>query len=517
MATDPLYLSSSSGLPESGTGVVDGSGLQTGDLRRKYDFSEQFSELSIDQTPFFRLVSKINSKPTDDPEFKYTEKRGSWHKRYAYVNGFKVGAGAWAAYAEDVTLTFDENIGALALNDEIVISVVGDYTTAGNLQSVYGNTAIAIGASGTEPNWILKNQIIKIPMKNAVADTYPGSYALAMVVAHMAGETGGTNADMHILKAQVIKASSDTDLGSYTAAGTLVAPSTTDPEQLASSTSVTTLEQARSYIVGNGYEEGSGLSGETWKDNPYSTSYGQTQIWRLEFGMTNTSRATVLKYEGNEWARIWREKLIEHKWDIETSALFGTQRSSTVDGKVIPTTQGALDFVQTAGNIFKLNLASKTADDFLEDLGRWSDPRYNNSKNTIFFCDTATYNWLHKLGGYFKNNVEISTNFNADIAVTGKRKMFGVDLTTISTVYGDMNVARNIHLDGTGVRILACNMANVAWRPLKGNGVNRDTSIYVGVQSLENTGVDKRVDMILTEGGFEWKMPESHAMWQASN
>jgi len=64
MATDPLYLSSSSGLTESGTGVVDGSGLQTGDLRRKYDFSEQFSELSIDQTPFFRLVSKINSKPT---------------------------------------------------------------------------------------------------------------------------------------------------------------------------------------------------------------------------------------------------------------------------------------------------------------------------------------------------------------------------------------------------------------------------------------------------------------------
>jgi hypothetical protein len=44
--------------------------------------------------------------------------------------------------------------------------------------------------------------------------------------------------------------------------------------------------------------------------------------------------------------------------------------------------------------------------------------------------------------------------------------------------------------------------------------VNRDTAIYVGVQSLENTGVDKRVDMILTEAGMEYMMPESHAIWK---
>ena len=57
-------------------------------------------------------------------------------------------------------------------------------------------------------------------------------------------------------------------------------------------------------------------------------------------------------------------------------------------------------------------------------------------------------------------------------------------------------------------------MSYVKWRPLVGNGVNRDTSIYVGVQTLENTGTDKRVDMILTEGGFEYSMPECHALWK---
>ena len=42
---------------------------------------------------------------------------------------------------------------------------------------------------------------------------------------------------------------------------------------------------------------------------------------------------------------------------------------------------------------------------------------------------------------------------------------------------------------------------------------HRDTSVYVGVQTLENSGVDRRVDLILTEAGMEWQMPECHAYW----
>jgi hypothetical protein len=57
-------------------------------------------------------------------------------------------------------------------------------------------------------------------------------------------------------------------------------------------------------------------------------------------------------------------------------------------------------------------------------------------------------------------------------------------------------------------------MKHCAYRPLVGNGVNRDTSIYVGVQSLENTGVDRRIDLIQTEAGLEIVMPEAHAVWK---
>jgi len=223
--------------------------------------------------------------------------------------------------------------------------------------------------------------------------------------------------------------------------------------------------------------------------------------------MNNTDRATVLKYEGNEWARIWKEKLIEHKWDIEQSLLFGRQDSTYY------TTQGAVDFISQYGNTFGLTLGSKTQDDFLNDLSAMLDPRYNNAASTVFFCSTAVYNWLHKLSGYFQNNLEVSSNFRSDFTLSGKKKVFGIDVSTISTVYGDMNVARNVHLDGTNVKMLGINMKYCSYRPLVGNGLNRDTSVYVGVQTLENSGVDRRVDQILTEAGMEWCCPETHAIW----
>ena len=71
-----------------GQGPGGGSSLKTGDIRRKYNFCDRVSELSVAQDPFFRFMSKVSKKATDDPSFKFTERRPSWHKRYAYVNAF---------------------------------------------------------------------------------------------------------------------------------------------------------------------------------------------------------------------------------------------------------------------------------------------------------------------------------------------------------------------------------------------------------------------------------------------
>lgn len=498
-SASPLALATSSGLTE-GYAASQGSSLSTGDLRRRYNFGTRFSELGIAQTPFFRLVSTMARKPTDDPSFKFTEKRQSWMKRYCYVVGM-INASTTDVF-NDASLTGYGADTTIAVGDTVKLYVATDYKSAGNIQNVSGQSvgAIAIGASGTAPEFLMPNQILQVNL--AVAAGGGGStiadYALVRVTS-VGAEVAKNSMQTKLVVGEVVRAASG-DCCSF--------KNNTPITQVYDEIIHSKLEAMRSYVVGTSYAEGSSLLGQSWKDNPYSTGYGQTQIFRSEFGMTNTARATALKYEPNEFARVWKDKLIEHKWEIEQAGLFSAQNTQTVSH-----TQGAVDYVLQFGNIFSWD-TSKTVDAFLDDMSKYLDPRYNNDNATVYFCDTEVYNWLHKIGGFFSQNLGLDDQIRADLAITGRKKVMGLDMTTISTVYGSMNVARCIALDHSAVRILGVNMKNVKYRPLVGNGINRDTSIYVGVQSLENSGADKRVDMILTEAGFEWQMPESHAIWK---
>ena len=498
-----------------GLGPGTSTNYDTGDLRRKYNFGDRVSELAIAQDPFFRFLSKVSKKSTDDTAFKWTDKRGSYHKRYAYVIGH-VDNGS--EVFDDSEIDQSNTSGALsAQGQKIKIFMATDYESSGNIQNIYNNTGsdkIDVGDSGTRPTFFLPGQLVKIPVQNGVTDSGPAGYHVLKVetVTDSLSKTagGGSAKECVALEGTVVKFDSGGNEFASFYNNTPGAGGAANDEQVADRSIATQLEWRRSYVMGTAFGEGTGYP-ETWKDQPYSTNSGLTQIWKTSMAMTNSARATVLKFEPNEWARVWKEKLIEHKWDIETTLLFGQQYEDTTNN--IQYTQGAVDYVSQYGNQFSLTTSTKTADDFLDDMSNYMDPRYNASAATVFFCNTAVYNWLHKLGGYFKNNLEISSNFRSDLALTGKKKVFGVDISTFSTPYGDMNVARNIHLDSTNVKMVGINMKNCSWRPLVGNGINRDTSVYVGVQTLENSGVDRRVDLILTEGGMEWQMAESHAMW----
>jgi len=491
------------------SGVRYGPGLDTGDLRRKFNFGDRVSELSISQDPFFRFVSKVSKKATDDPSFKFSEKRGSWHKRYAYVcNHGTTAPGAIDGSQATVTHTNTD------AGDTYYFTMITDYLSDGNRANVFGQSGgeISPGDAGTKPGFYIPGQLLKIPYSTTATDaswtdaaggsaTRPDGYLIAKVT-----EVNAISNTAVDLKTEIVSdggAAADYELMSFQMHNNAL-----DGEDVSGLSVHDYLEPKRCYVIGSAFAEGSGYP-ETWKDQPYSTGYGQTQIWKTSMAMTNTARATSLKYEANEWARIWREKLIEHKWDLEQSLLFGSQHSSDAG---INYTEGAVDFISTYGNSFTWDV-DKSQDDFLNDMSNYLDPRYNNGGATVFFVRTDVYNWLHKLDGYFANNLEKSANYRYDFANAGKSKTLGVDITKISTVYGDMNIARNIHLDGTNIAMLGIDMKHCAYRPLVGNGLNRDTSVYVGVQTLENSGVDRRVDMILTEAGMQWEMPESHAIW----
>lgn len=493
---DTFTLSNFTGLTESGAAST-GSTLSTGDLRRRYNFGSMISELAIAQDPFFRLVSMLRRDPTDDPQFKFTEERPSFHKRYAYVVGHSTDGVTFTTNDATVTATNVEQ------GDTWYVKMKTDYKAAGNIGNRYGQDsgAIAVGASGTKPQFFLPNQLIKINFGSAY--NAPKDYIIGKIEQVTNGSS--EDVDLKLTIVRTLKSSSNNELQWADA----TTPMST-VYNVANATSLAGLESKKAYVVGNAFAKGSGYP-ETWADNPYSTGYGLTQIWKTALGMDNTTRATVLKYAGNEWARIWSNKLIDHKWDIETDLLFGTQYT---DSEGVQYTQGVVDYVINYGNVFSMDHSTKTPDGFLDDMSQFMDPRYNNANATVFMCDTYTYNWLNKLSGYFSNAINIDDQYRSSFAFAGRGNILGVAVNKISTVYGDMNIVRNVHLDGTGINILAINMNHVKYRPLVGNGINRDTSIYVGVQTLENTGVDKRVDLILTEAGLQVELPEAHAVWK---
>ena len=116
----------------------NGTSKDTGNLRRKFNFGDQVIDLAIAQDPYFRFIYKVGKKPTDDPAFKFTEKRGSWHKRYAYVTGWVEANGTEVVGGAGGDADITSYVGGNAPNsmtagtDIVRFFMAGDYKSSGN-------------------------------------------------------------------------------------------------------------------------------------------------------------------------------------------------------------------------------------------------------------------------------------------------------------------------------------------------------------------------------------------------
>ena len=85
----------------------------------------------------------------------------------------------------------------------------------------------------------------------------------------------------------------------------------------------------------------------------------------------------------------------------------------------------------------------------------------------------------------------------------------------LNTVHGDMSIIREPLFRGmTAGFLLLADMKHCAYRPLVGNGVNRDTHVITNVQQGDE---DLRKDMILTEAGLEVTIPETHMLYSMTD
>jgi len=116
-------------------------------------------------------------------------------------------------------------------------------------------------------------------------------------------------------------------------------------------------------------------------------------------------------------------------------------------------------------------------------------------------------------GGFIESSV--NTNYNLNINFENKTGGFGHKVMHIETVHGSLNLVKQPLFRGIAKNMMLCvDLDNVKYRPLVGNGLNRDTYIDTNVQLPD---ADLRKDLILTEAGLEVCMPESHSLFSFVN
>jgi len=417
--------------------------------RRLFDFSDRIAELAPEESPFFVYLSKVGKVPTSDSQFRFLE-------------------------------------------DRTKISISDRAFTA---QAAF--TAAAVGSTATA--------------KFDTTDSTPVS--VDWLIPGMVISCGTVDTSTAQPEWCVVRVESVVDSGAYSTA-------TVRTIAKASAAALTVPDNAKCTVIGTAFEEGTGAP-DVWSQK-LDNDYGYTQIFKTACEMSNTARATVYRGYADEWQRIWNLKLREHKVDIERAMLFGMKASTSginytdgIVGHIIANSQAELaDEVAVSYNEDKAYLKTITAanwtyDSLLSDFEVIFDPARGGTSSKLALASLPVITQFNKMaaGGFIgvsQASTTASYNFEKSDGAFGHKVM------KVETIHGDISLVKEPLFRGQSAGFLCMvDLDHVSYRPLVGNGMNRDTSIQTNVQSADE---DLRKDMILTEAGLEVSLPETHAL-----
>lgn len=428
------------------------SSVDINDTRRKFNFGERVAELAPVQSPFFVYLSKVAKKATNDPVFKFLEQRHQWQRR-----NFNLGeAVSSAAYTAGTTYVNDSG-------DDLVNLYV-NYDKYGKIQS-----------AEYVPEFLTEGLIV------AIVDT-GGTVRRFRVDATPSITSGAGNANTK-LKAEF-------------------------------SATCAFADDAKGQVIGSAFAEGTD-SPIGWEDKLFDRE-GYCQIFKTGMNIfSGTALATEYRGIANEFQRIWQDKLMEHKMDIEQAMLFGVGAASNEQSGSAPirTSWGILPYTESYGKVYSMSYASSGYDAFLDAMEDFFAPESGNSGDKLVLASRKIITYLNKLGaGGFMNNTVGSSQYRLDVnSIPGA---YGHTVTMVNTIFGNLHFVQEPLLRGPWEDYAVCvDMKNVAYRPLAGNGVSRDTFIETNIQ---DNGVDGRQDQVITEAGLEISVPETHAILKFS-
>jgi len=418
--------------------------------RRLYDFSDRVADLAPEESPFFVYLSKVGKVPTTDSQFRFLEDRTK--VSITDRSFLQKGGGTLAAPGSNTTLTVDTSGGAAV-------------------------------------SWLIKGMVIQMATnvnKGGGADTEAITQATARVES-----VNHNSADTTII-VKTINAS-------------------------AGDSSTTTLDNdGECVVIGTSYEQGSGAP-DVWSQE-MDNDYGYTQIFKTACEMSNTARATVYRGYADEWQRLWNLKLREHKVDIERSMLFGMrgsvggiQYTEGIVGHIIKNggtpEDGAIgDYSEGVPYLATYATSELTYDGLLTAFETMYDPARGGSSAKLCLASLPVVSHFNKISGFGELSMSGETRYNFESA----KGSFGHKVMKIETVHGDCTIVKEpLFRNNASGHMCFVDLDHVSYRPLVGNGVNRDTAIMTNIQAADE---DLRKDMILTEAGLEVSLPETHAL-----
>ena len=143
----------------------------------------------------------------------------------------------------------------------------------------------------------------------------------------------------------------------------------------------------------------------------------------------------------------------------------------------------------------------------LSDFEVLFDPARGGSNERLALASLPVISYFNKMGGTsFSENSTNGSQYRLNMDEL--QGSFGHKLMSIDTVHGSVYLVKEPLFRGhsNGLMLMA-DMSKLYYRPLVGNGMNRDTEVIENVQGADE---DLRKDMIITEAGLEVCLPESH-------
>ena len=463
------------------TAATQDAGIgQRPDARRLYDFSDRVAELAPEESPFFVYLSKVAKVPTDDPVFRFLENRSKidWSSRDFLLASAPGTVVAGSSYA---------------------FTVDADSATGGSV------------SGGSAPGFLIKGMVFSVA---SLGKSAAAGYSQVLV---------------RIESAPIVGSSSTTFTGKVI-----------DFSALTNSGGAISGEDALAnndlcQVIGTSFQEGS-ASPDAWSSE-IEDNYGYTQIFKTACEMSNTAIATRYRGYANEWERIWAMKLREHKVDIERALLFGQkarvssiQYTEGVVGHILKNGVaqiGDADLSYTSGQPYFRSVEDSelTYDRLLSDMEVMFDPARGGANEKLVLAGLPVISFFNKLGKDSFLSTSLAHNNNAALSgaatttnqsphrmnMQERAGAFGHKVFTIETVHGTMHLVKEPLFRGMTSNFMAMiDMSQIAYRPLVGNGINRDTAI---MSNIQNADEDLRKDMILTEAGLEITLPESHSLY----